>query len=733
MAKNKNAKTHDELTASTDRAINELVYPKYKLQKAYNYYNGFRDSEQFRYLEENFGIGNPTAINFTPLIRKHVDALIGEYLEAPILPKVTCKDKNTLSNIARDKQLKIVDEVFRYLQSHLNNTILNYIEGRQSTDKAVENQINKILEDIDRNYISEYEIAAQNVVEYIMQSRHTDMIEKLKNLFKDLLVTGYAYYRVKPSFNGTNIDIEVLNPLNTFVDRNPESVYIKESYRAVIRKWLTKSQIINKYGEFLSAEDIKIIDDMYEGSYDTSSYYIRNFTNQATGYPMTDGLDAGREVVPGFPSDEYRVAEYRLLPVYEVEWLETDKEDGEYIMNRYETVRIGTELYITSEKSENVIRSMDNPTICTLSTGGLYFATRMAEPFSLVLACAHLQDRYDILHFYRDSLIANSGSSGDWLDLSMLPTALGVELPERIQKWIAYKKGGVAIIDTSQEGRTFNNNTSFAGFDDTVKMDAIQGIELAIERTENECSAISGVFRERLNGINQNDAVSNIKVGIQNSFTVTKQYFQQMDLLVNEILIDSLNMAKIVWKKGLFGTLILGDKGNKIFTALPEHFTVTDFDIHIASSTQVLQDMELIKALIPEFIQAGTMDPSTILEAITARSLTELKANVNASLQRQKEENDMIGNLQQQVEQLTQQLQQAEQQVQQAQQKIETLNQEKIQLDNKKLELENQLDWYNAKTERTYKEGVVEYNQGKVDIERQQLYDGDRRNDKVKF
>jgi len=32
-----------------------------------------------------------------------------------------------------------------------------------------------------------------------------------------------------------------------------------------------------------------------------------------------------------------------------------------------------------------------------------------------------------------------------------------------------------------------------------------------------------------------------------------------MDLVVNEILLDSLNEAKIVWKEGLVGTLILGE------------------------------------------------------------------------------------------------------------------------------------------------------------------------------
>jgi hypothetical protein len=42
-------------------------------------------------------------------------------------------------------------------------------------------------------------------------------------LLLDLLVCGCSFYRVKPSVEGSNLVIDVLNPLNTFVDRNPES------------------------------------------------------------------------------------------------------------------------------------------------------------------------------------------------------------------------------------------------------------------------------------------------------------------------------------------------------------------------------------------------------------------------------------------------------------------------------------------------------------------------------
>lgn len=726
------ARNDDYLVDRIDKAIAELVLPKYKLQKAYNYYNGKRDAEQYRYLEENFGIGSPTSVEFTPLIRKHIDALIGEYLDTPLLPKVSCKDKETISKISRDKELTINKEVYSYLRSHLNNSILRFLEGQDIVDKAVESQIQKLIADMDNNFVSDYEIAAQNVIEYIIQSRDTDLMQKLRTLLLDLLVTGTTYYRVKPSPDKNNLQIEVLNPLNTFVDRNPDSMYVKDSYRVVVRKWYTKQEILNKYGKDMDAEDIKELQELFEGYWDSSYIYVRSLANKETGAPLTDGLEAGKEVTPGFPLEYWETYNYKLLPVFEVEWVDVDKEGEDYVMNRYEGVRIGQEMYILTGKSQNVIRTKDNPTHCTLSVNGLFFINRNNEPYSLVLACAALQDRYDLVIYFRDNILANSGTLGDWVDVSMLPTFLGHDLTERMQKFLAYKKTGVAPIDTSQEGRAFNNNTSFAGFDDTIKVQTIQAFETVLERIENQTSSITGVFRERLNGIGEKDAVSNVKVGVQNSYTITKPYYQQMDLLSTDILIDSLNMAKIVWKKGCKGVLILGDKLQKVFTALPEKFTFTDYDVHIVPSSQIMSDMKTIQQVVVELIKSGQVEADVAIDAMTARSLTELKDKISKALKIRREESGELQQLQQQVEQLTQQLQQAQQQNQQLQSKVQSLDEARLQIERDKAQNDSEIMWYQARTERNYKSTQSDNDTKRTDIELMQLSDGNNQNDAVK-
>lgn len=379
------AMTKDELIDKTDKAITELVHAKYDLQKAYNYYNGIRDADQFRYLEEVYGVNTPTTLHFTPLIKKHVDALIGEYLGTPILPKVFCKDEETISNIHREKQLLIAKELQDYLKNHLKNDILNTLQGKATNDSLIQKQLQEIIDNINTNFISQYEIAAQNVLEYIMQSRDTDMITVLRDLLLDLLITGYAFYKVVPSLGNNNIRIQALSPLNTFIDRNYESPYIKNSYRAVVRHWMTKEQVLNIYGKEMSRNDIQELKDKWENVYDTAMYYVRLRGN--TGIPVTNGLQAGTEVTPGYPDNRDGIL-HELLPVYEVEWIEADKN---YKMQRYTTIRIGESIYILRGE-DKVIRSKSNPNQCHLSVNGIYFLNRGVKPYSLVLACAHLQD-----------------------------------------------------------------------------------------------------------------------------------------------------------------------------------------------------------------------------------------------------------------------------------------------------------------------------------------------------
>jgi len=231
-----NAMNKEKEIEKINKCINELVYDKVQLRKAYNYYHCTRDEEQFRHIEDNYGIGTPTSVGFTPLIKKHVDVLVGEYLELDPDLQITCKDDKTISNIMRDKQLKIHEAAYKHFEQQLNNVILQVFgDGKEPVvDALFEQEMERIKKDAERSYVSEYEIAAQNILNYIKNSRDIDLKNKMRDLLTDLLIGGMCYYRTRPK--GDTISLEILNPLDTFVERNFNEFYLNKSPRAVVRR-----------------------------------------------------------------------------------------------------------------------------------------------------------------------------------------------------------------------------------------------------------------------------------------------------------------------------------------------------------------------------------------------------------------------------------------------------------------------------------------------------------------
>lgn len=152
-----------------------------------------------------------------------------------------------------------------------------------------------------------------------MQSRVIDFTNQRKILLTDLLISGTGYYKTYSSPNKTNVVLKVLNPVNTFIDRNPESPYLKNSARAVVREYMTKDQILAKYGDFLSVDDLAELDHLQDYSVDGSSTtYLRSY-DSITGNTMSDGVLGGFEVTPLLPFERDTSKYFRVFPTYEVE------------------------------------------------------------------------------------------------------------------------------------------------------------------------------------------------------------------------------------------------------------------------------------------------------------------------------------------------------------------------------------------------------------------------------
>lgn len=723
----------DYLVDMTDYIIGDLVHEKESLFKAYNYYNGVRDKYQYANLETNYGIGNPTSIKFTPLIRKHIDAIVGEFLTTDIKPHISCKDEKTLTNINRDKQLELTKELHDWVSKFLQNSIYESLQGKKQEnekiiDPIVDQEIKNIKESLDLNFISNYEIAGQNIVQYILQSRKIDFKNKLHQILLDLLISGEAYYKVLPTSNGTNFKIEVEDPLNTWVDKDPKSKYLKNGYKSVIRKWMTQEEIIIKYGNLLTKKDIDDLGELKD--YD----YINNHMILVTG----SGARCGDYSNPGLlnntgvhPEDTYNYnRKFELIPVYEVEWIDWVRTpNGKIKGNRYETIRIASDIYILLGEDKDAVRDMDATNEITLKLNGMFYTDGHGNPYSLMLKTADLQDEYDLLMYFKSNILALSGTKGAIVDVATLPEILGDNFEERLLKFIAYRKTGLSIIDSSQEGQS--PNQIYGGFDDTVNPGSLQAIQIAIEIVENTASSITGVFRERLGGIQQRDAVANVEVGMQQSYIITKQYYQVMDTLVSEMLTDALNTARSVYKDGLTGQIILGDR-KQIFTLMPKYYSQTDYDVHLINTADIIKELDLIKQLSIQLSSQNNVDPEILIIVSTSKSLTELKTQLLKSIKEKKIENNQLVKLTQELQQAQQVIEQMQKQLEASTKKINSLNERKLAIEQQDNQQKNNINWFKVKSDVDNKKRELDIIENRNKLEALQLVDNNPNNDKIK-
>lgn len=101
-----------------------------------------------------------------------------------------------------------------------------------------------------------------------------------------------------------------------------------------------------------------------------------------------DARSKNQHITAGYPTSERGNEINNLIPVYEVEWIETDTKT--YYQYRNKVIRIGEDIYVVLGRDNTAVRSQSHPEKCTLSINGVQYVTRQGQPYSMVLSCAGL-------------------------------------------------------------------------------------------------------------------------------------------------------------------------------------------------------------------------------------------------------------------------------------------------------------------------------------------------------
>lgn len=615
------------------------------------------------------------------------------------------------------------------------------------------------------SFQSSLEIGAQHVLDELLQSPDLRLKEKFTELLEKLLVEALPLYRVVPRQAGHMPSYEAVPPEELHFALAPGVRRVKEATRIVRRQLLTRQQVLTRYGHLLSKDERDLVsggaskhpnvawDTISLGEERYLDYFNTGLQRPGIAAPGTGNYQAWQHSATKRDRDYLGAMPGDLIEVFHVEWIAVNRieldeeappegysESGEWEASdydpigsiielpegeqqkagknrvrfredRYEGVRIGggEPIYCAMGRSRNVVRSLDDPWRASISYGGY------VHDFSLVGKTKDIQDSSDILHYQAENLVASSGVKGSKVDMAFIPAWLGDKPAERLQKHRAYRKQGMDLGDSSQEGAQNSKGSTFAGdYDESLDGNSLRAIREQIAYLDEVAGSITGVNRQMLGAITDQDLVGNTDAARVQSTLITKPLFQIVNTLIQESLTDLLNACRLTYQQGRRGVLTMGEAGKLAFTLHPR-FALADYRVYVADGQEEAKQLQEFKGLAKEFIAAQLLQPEDLIDLVTTTSLTEAKrhikqsaANARASQQQQ---------LQQQVEQLTKQLQQAQQQLAGVDQAKMQQMQGELQLKQQELTILQQ----DSVNKKNFDEQKLKLDEERVALERDQI------------
>ena len=710
------------LVGYTDSLIDDLVNEKSarreKMITMRYFYHGIRDEREYAYLTENFGIGNPGSIKFIPIVRNRIEALIGLMALASFDYQVSVLDEASLKYMADERIMNSLSALYSRIQSFAEKVGKG---PHPYNEEQLQQLIDQDLKGAGKDFRSVIVAACNNLIKVFKGDIDIDLFNKRKLLFEDLLVVGESIYRVRPVVYGLLPEFETMVPENFYYDIHRDQKYIKNSHRAVYVRYMSIPEVMSRYSHLMSKGDRKDIGDITLIS--SKQIYDPRF------------LEYEQRKDPDYKYDT--TAKY--VKVHECEWISGTFVDSENIgerqgelvegpggppkqecrLDRYQSVRIGADIYLDMGRSEFVKRTERRPLHTTLTYNGLRFSDRVGEAYSLLWKCKDLQDMHDILYFHRDNTIANAGAKGSRVDVSAIPIFLGKTMTRRVMKFLAYKKQGLELYDSSLEGAEFNH---FGDFDNSMSGDAINAINAVLKQLDDEVGKQTGVTPQVLGIIEQREAVNNVKQGLIQSSIVVKNLFDHNDVLTTHLISDLVTASQTSLKFGKYLGTYNTLYGPVVFEVLPEHFCMADYNIGVAHTSDEFQKLQELRGYASQQAQAGVIGPGIIPKLMKVDNLSDAIELVNEEIARAKEEGGGLQQLQQQIKELTKQLEMAEKKVSDYDAQRLRIEQQKIELERYKADKKSEIDKEKNTITRDFNEKQVALKEETVKLERDQLF-----------
>lgn len=664
---------------------------KDKLMDAYNLRNGVRDTQKYSYLWEAYGLEFPAQLRHIPVLRSIFDSLVGQSIGRPFNHKISCADNESINYIFNQYRDSILNDVNQFIKNQIKAATI-MASGMDSPETVRAKEYLATLEKKYKNgnFKSDIEKYAQDMTDWMI--RRFKVKPKGIEIMNDLVTAGQAYYQVKVVQIGKKPLARVINPLNLWYTKSTETKWVKDGERIVYKeripvteawtlyghKMTEKDQkrFIENWGKYIVGSDIEILD------YDFGTVESRHdfFVQKGIEIPMIDISYVEWKANTRVLIEEEEEAEVDGVTA---ERIVSRKKRYKYRLDRFEGTRIGEDIYAGMGRSKFVVRDPDDKCNVPLTFNGACYNDRNGEAYSLVLKTDSIAEKIDILHYHAENLLAISGTKAIQVNFADLPTWLGENHMQRLMKWLGLVKQGVAVVDLSQTGQGVGKFAN-TGDVDLSMSNAILSIFQMLEHLEATAYKVTGVSRQAVGNINQNDGKGTSQIAISGTEVVTAPLFALYDEIMEAFMTDLLNACRIAYKDGLQGMLVLGEAGQRIFSIKSGQFNLAHFNVHLNGDGTTQRDIDSVKEMAFRLVDNQLLDTELAIDIVTLKSLSEIKGRIKQAFEDKKSDNTQ--KLTQEIENFKAQLEQAQKHIEQLQNKDLELKQQELALKDKEIE-----------------------------------------------
>ena len=619
---------------------------KARKQVNYDLMNSKIDPQDYTYVMDPVGIGDkygatPAKLRCMNVVRQKIEKLKGDEIERPFDFSIMAVNGGGVSDRA-EKKMKVLHDTMKYLVR----------KEAGLTDEKEDSENFQSLEEAEAStntYADVRERYASAIVKNGLEDQRLEF--KFSEGFEHGLVVGEEIYYVGIVANEPVV--RTVNPLYFEWEKGPETSSIQDAGWCREERFMSVSEIIDEFGDFLSEKQVKDLDEgtrnlgmnrntMLPGyAYDkstlndyeqNSSYDARSRTSfirvvtcvwksmKKVGFHQF--LDEDGQPQETMVDETFELAEEQIANGDTIEW--------QWINEVWKGTKLGDDVYLDINPMDNQMRTMDNPSECKLPYVGMTYNNMNSQTTSLLDLMKPHQYLYNIVWYRIEDEIAKAKGKKVVMDLAQLPTDY-----MNMEQWMYYFDNlGIMYINSFQEGKAGTRSqgmmpqfNQFTELDLTLSQ-TINQYMMILGKLEQLIDTISGIPRQAEGDINQYETATGIQQSLINSSAITQYYFYRHDEIKREVLRQYIETSKYAYLGGKKIHYITDDMERMVVELDGELFADSDYNVFPTNANKDKMLKMKIEQLAPAAMQQDKANLSDLVKLFKTNSMAEFEAQL---------------------------------------------------------------------------------------------------------